>query len=566
MSNIFLDIGLMIVLAGVVAYFARLLKQPMIPAYIIAGILLGPVFGFITDKAAIDALSEMGIAFLLFSAGLELDLKKIREVGKGAALGALAHMSILFSLGFLVFTLLGFGSKVSVYLGLTLIFSSTLVVVKLLSDKKELDTLHGRIILGILILQDVVAITALTVLNLSGGSALSSLLWLFLEGAAVIALGYIIARLLFQTAFKFAARNDQLLFILTLSVLFAFALVFVQIGFSVAIGAFIAGLLMAQLPYKYEMIGQVKGLKEFFAIIFFVSIGLALLPFSLGDIAVPLVVMLLFVLVVLPLVIMTSLSLLGYKKRTAFMAAITLAQVSEFSLIMMRAGLARGDVPGEVFSLIILMSLITLTITSYVVKYDEKIYSIVGRRLSFLDILSKSDGKEKYSYTPESYTPQVILVGYDRTGYSILDKLRKLRKKVLVVDINPDIIKKLMDEKVPCLYGDIGDEEIRERLMLEDVEVVISTIPNFTETMLLIDQVRAQNPDATIIVTAYEADDALKLYEAGADYVIVPHFLGGEHLSVILKDLTGKVSKLLKVKVTHLKALKERKKRHPSQA
>ncbi|MBN1792085.1 cation:proton antiporter [Candidatus Woesearchaeota archaeon] len=567
MTDIFFELGIIIVMAGVVAYFARLLKQPLIPAYIVAGILLGPLFSVITDKAIIDSLSEIGITFLLFSAGLELDMKKIKDVGKGAVIGAITHMTILFLIGFGVFTLLGYGSTVSVYLGLMLIFSSTLVVIKLLSDKKELDTLHGRIIIGILLIQDLVAIVALSILNMSGGSsAFSTLALLFAEGLAVLLIGFLVAKVTFQNVFKFAAKNDQLLFVLTISILFAFSLIYAKIGFSVAIGAFVAGLLMAQLPYKYEMISQVKGLKEFFAVIFFVSIGLALEPVPFESIRLPLGILLFLILAGIPLVIMTALGLAGYRKRTAFFTGITLAQVSEFSLIMMKTGLSQGHIPQEIFSLAILLSLITLTITAYFVKYDEKIYALLGRRLDYIDSLSAGNKNDDYSYSPEEHKPKVILVGYDRTGYGILQRLKKLGKKVLVVDINPDIIKKLVEQKVPCLYGDIGDVEIIERLGFEDVDVVISTIPNFPETMLLIDEVRKKNPGANVIVTAYDGDDALKLYEAGADYVIVPHFLGGEHLGVILKELTGSVTKMLRIKVAHLKALEERKKRHPHQA
>jgi Kef-type K+ transport system membrane component KefB/voltage-gated potassium channel Kch len=559
-SSIFLQLGLIIIVSGAFAYAARTLRQPLIPAYIIAGIILGPVLGSVTDQTIITSLSELGIAFLLFSAGLALDLKKLKEVGSGASLGALAHMIILFGTGYITFRVLHFPTLTSVYAGLILIFSSTLVVVKLLSDKKELDTLHGRIIVGILLLQDLAAIIVMSILNSTGPNLAASMIVLFAKGAVVLVAGYFIAKITFEKIFKFAARNDELLFIFTLSILFIFSVIYSQIGFSVAIGAFIAGLLLGQLPYKYEMMGQTKGLKEFFAVIFFASIGLALTPIDFKSIVLPFFTLLILIIVGIPLVIITSLGILGYKKRTSFLSAISLIQVSEFSLILFRVGVEKGHITTNLFNVAILLSLVTLTITTYVIKYDERMYAWIGKRLGFLERLSIHDTREM-SYEADE-APDVILVGYDRIGYSIYNKLKWMDKKTIIVDINPDIVKKLAADKIPCIYGDIGDVEIVERLQLGKAKVVISTIPNHNETIRLISEVRKRNPSATIIVTGYEADEAMELYGFGADYVILPHFLGGEHLSVIMDDLTGSLGKRLNIKINHLKALQERKNRH----
>ena len=178
------------------------------------------------------------------------------------------------------------------------------------------------------------------------------------------------------------------------------------------------------------------------------------------------------------------------------------------------------------------------------------------------DKLNKHN-KELISYLEEGVQHKVVLIGYDRIGYSILQKLKSLRKNVVVVDLDPDIIRNLIRKKIPCIYGDIGDLEIIKRLRLEEAELVISTVPSHQDSMLLIKKVREFNPEATIIVTSFDADDALELYKRGADYVVVPHFLGGEHISLILEELTTDLNKLLKIKISHMKALQERKKRHP---
>jgi len=563
LEPIFFSIGIIIIIAAIGAYLARVLKQPLIPAYIIVGIILGPVLGLITERSIIAALSEIGIAFLLFSVGLELNLKKLKDIGNVATVGALMHMGLLFGASYVAFKLfLNYDNLTSIYIGLILMFSSTLVIIKLLSDKNELDTLHGRIIIGMLLMQDIVAIVALSMLNSIGHFTLGPIILMFVKGVIIFLLGLFLAKLIFISVFKFAAKNDELLFILSIMAMFVFAIIYHYIGFSIVIGAFIAGLLLGSLPYNLEIIGQVKGLKDFFAVIFFVSIGLELIPVSISSILLPLGVMLGLTLIILPLLTLFLLALFGYKKRTAFLTSISLAQISEFSLIIVAFGFNQGHINSEIFSLTILVAIITIGLTAYIIKFDDKLYQWFGKKLTIFDKLSKHN-KELISYLEEGAEHKVVLVGYDRIGYSILKKLHMLKKNVVVVDLNPDIIKHLIKKKVPCIYGDIGDIEIIKRLRLEEAELVISTVPNHHDSMLLIKKVREINPEATIIVTSYDAEDALELYNKGADYVVVPHFLGGEHISLILEELTTDLNKLLNIKISHIKALQERRKRHP---
>ena len=560
METIFFDIGLIIILAGVGAYIARLLKQPLIPAYIVMGIVLGPILHIVTDKATIASLSEIGIAFLLFTVGLELNLKKLKEVGKVATVGGLIHMGMLFGISHVAFKLMGYDNITSIYIGLILMFSSTLVVIKLLSDKKELDTLHGRIIIGILLMQDIVAIVAMSMLNSIGKSMLGTVVVMFVQGIAVFLIGLALAKIVFYTVFKFAAHNDELLFVISIMIMFFFAIVYSAIGFSIVIGAFIAGLLLGSLPYNVEIIGHVKGIKDFFAVIFFVSIGLSLVPFSIGKIIIPLLVMLALTIIALPIITMFVLALFGYKKRTSFLTSLSLAQISEFSLIIASLGFSKGHISADIFGLTIIFAIITIGLTAYLIKFDESLYQHIGRRINWFERLSRHN--KEASYIEEGLKHNVVLIGCDRTGHSILHKLMKLKKKVLVVDLNPDVIKELASHKISCLYGDIGNIEILNRLGLENVDLIISTIPEHYDSILIINKVRQTNPDATVIVTSYNADDATELYTRGADYVIVPHFLGGEHISLLLEDFTTNLSKFLKIKVKHIKALEERSRRH----
>jgi len=561
LQNILLDIGIIIILAGAGAYIARLLRQPLIPAYIVMGILLGPVFHVVTDKGTIASLSEIGIAFLLFTVGLELNLKKLKEVGSVATVGGLIHMGLLFGISHVAFRFLGFNNITCIYLGLILMFSSTLVVVKLLSDKKELDTLHGRIIIGILLMQDIVAIVVMSMLNSIGESMIGSVVVLFVKGIFIFFVGLALAKAVFATVFKFAARNDELLFIISIMIMFFFAIIYSYIGFSIVIGAFIAGLLLGNLPYNFEIISHVKGIKDFFAVIFFVSIGLALMPVSIIKIIIPIVVMLVLTIIILPLVTMFVLGLFGYKKRTAFLTGVGLAQISEFSLIIAALGFNKGHISAEIFSLTTIFAIITLIFTAYLIKFDDKLYHLIGRHITWFERLNPHT--KEASYIEEGVQHQIVLIGCDRIGHSILQKLRRMKKKVIVVDLNPDVIKHLISQKIPCMYGDIGDAEILNLLNLDEAELIISTIPEHHDTILLMKKVREKNIDATIIVTSYTAEEALELYKKGADYVIVPHFLGGEHISLLLEDLTAHLGKLLKIKTEHIKQLEERRRRHP---
>ncbi|MBD3209579.1 cation:proton antiporter, partial [Candidatus Woesearchaeota archaeon] len=224
--NIFLDIGLMIIIATAFAYVLRFLKQPLIPAYILAGILVGPVLGLITDVGTIRLLSEIGIAFLLFIIGLELNLKKLRDVGNVASIGALVQMGFMFLAGFAAGAALGFPLVTDIYFGFILAFSSTMVVLKLLSDKKELDTLHGRIVIGMLLMQDIVAVVALTLLKDLSTFAFLPFLLSVTEAVGLLVVAILLGKYVFPAVFKFAAKQQELLFLASLAVCFVFSTLF----------------------------------------------------------------------------------------------------------------------------------------------------------------------------------------------------------------------------------------------------------------------------------------------------------------------------------------------------
>ncbi len=565
---VFLDLGLIIVLAGLVGIIARLLKQPFIPAYILLGVFLVPLLkivhpGFLQGINILDFMKpveNIGIAFLLFIVGLELDFKKLKDIGPVATIGTLVQFAVMFIIGFAIAGIFGWGTITGVYIGFLLAFSSTMVVLKLLSDKRELETLHGRIVIGILLMQDVLAVIGLIVLKSFGSFSLNELVLSLFEGGLIIIGAILLAKFVFPRLFGFAAKSQEFLLILSLAVCFAFSILFEWAGFSIAIGAFVAGVALGNLPYSHEISGKIKSLKDFFLLLFFVSIGAQFVFGDIGSLLLPFIVFFLATIILKPIVILIIISFFGYKKRTSTLASLSLGQVSEFSLILMAQGIALSQISNSIYSLTILLTLATIATTSYFVKFDDFIYSKLSGIVKIFEKLSIH--KKELIFLKAEPSHDIVIIGADRMGYSIIKSLKKQGKDFLVVDFNPDMVKRLISQEVHCIYGDVGDEEIREHLHLKSVKMVISTIPDMHENILLLKSVKNRNSESIVILTANFTDDALELYEQGADYVIVPHYLGGEHLSILLEEQALDIDRLVNTKLAHIKDLRTRKDIH----
>lgn len=554
-NNIFLQLGLIVILAALAALTLRLLKQPHILAYILVGILVTPIFKIITNTGIIESISTIGIAFLLFIVGMEMDFKKLKNVALVSTGGGLIQIVVLFFIGFLVSLLLGFTNIEAIYIALLISFSSTMLVVKLLSDNREINTLHGRIVVGILVVQDIVAILALSILaSINGFNWVLMGVALFKFGA-LFGIAYLSNKFIFPWLFKFAAEYQELLLITSLAVCFSFSMAASYLGFSIAIGAFVAGLTLGNLEYNFDIIGKVKSLKDFFSMLFFVSLGMSL---SLGVIKqqwVPLIVITLLVILVKPAISLVTCVLFKYTKKPAFLTSISLAQIGEFSLILAAQGLLLGHISNSLFSIVVVVTLLTMILSTYFIKYDNWLYNLFEHPLRMFDFFT-SEGME---FVPTDVKPKIILCGHNRIGYSILEELKSVKKEVLVIDYNPEIISHLMKEGYHCIYGDVADEEIVEKMNLKNISLLISTVPEIKDSLFIIHKVKSVNRHVKVIVTASDIDESTKLYSAGADYVILPHFLGGEHVAKLITGVrTGKV-KLHEEKKHHLLHLRERK-------
>ncbi len=263
----------------------------------------------------------------------------------------------------------------------------------------------------------------------------------------------------------------------------------------------------------------------------------------------------LLVIVLKPLLIFIINSVFKYTKRTSFLTAIHLAQISEFALVLAFLGLSAGHVSEQIFTLAILLAMITITVSSYFAKFQDGLYRKLAKLLKWFDV-SNTSAELRYIEHEENY--DVVLCGYDRIGFNILKRLEKMKKKFLVVDFNPDIVRMLIKKKIHCLYGDVSDPEILELLNFTKTKLVISTIPDYQVTRYVMRKAKRQNKNIRILVTAYSVEEALKLYDRGADYVVLPHFIGGHHVSNLVGEFTSSYEKVLKHKKAHLRELKER--------
>lgn len=536
MERIFFEITVVILFSAVLSLIFRFLRQPSILAFIATGIILGPLgpFQFQSDEL-MRSLASIGITLLLFMIGLELKLTELKSVGRSALLAGAFQIILTSSLGFIVAKLLGFSSLTSVYVALAMSFASTIIVIKLLSDKKDLRSLYGKLTIGILLTQDLVAIFVLIILSTMGiagarGLSFSDLFLVVLKISVLFGWVILLGRTILPKLLNKIARSSESLFLFSLAWAFGLAALVSSplIGFSIEIGGLLAGLALANSIESYQIVTKIKPLRDFFLTIFFVTLGMNIAFSQISQIFIPVVVLSLFALVVTPIIVMSILGFLKYKKRTAFFSAISLTQISEFSLVIMFLGNKLGQVPTEIVSIITFVGVITFVVSTYLITYANHIYKYL---FSYLGIFERD--KTKVEESPEVFSNHVVLIGANRMGEGILDALLEKGEKVIVVDFDPDIIEKLKEKNVKTYFGDIADPEIQDLAALEKANIIISTVSDPEDTLHLLRRLKnIKGPK--VIAAAYEKDDARDFYKLGADYVIMPHIAGGHHLVELL--------------------------------
>lgn len=552
-ETVFAELSLIIVLASVMALIMRLIRQPLIIGHILTGIIVGPsVLHLIKTPDTIEVFSNIGIALLLFIIGLGLNLKIVREVGRVAAIAGLTQVGVTFLLGYGGSLVLGFSRTQALFLGVAWSFSSTIIVLKLLNDKKEQTRLYGKVAIGLLLVQDILAAVALlfvTANSAQSGFSPSQMLTLFGKGAVIGAALLTVGTFVLPKFHKLIGESQEFLFLFAIGWGFGAAALFAEAGFSLEVGSLLAGISLAGLPYTQEISARLRPLRDFFIIVFFISLGTRLAVDHLA-VLLPLIIVSCFLVVVLkPLIVMTMMGLLGYTKRTSFNTAMSMGQVSEFSLVFVILGNRAGLINNDLVVAVTMVALISIAVSTYLIMYSEKLYLGLETHLTMFERRKPNHEKE----THNRY--DLVLFGYLKGGHEFLKLFHRLKMSNVVVDYDPEVIDTLEHLKANYVYGDVTDIELLEEIGLEHCKLLVSTITDFEINGFIVKLMESINPRAVVICHADNAVEASELYELGASYVMVPHYIGSEQISAFIRRSGLKKSEFRKYRQKHLEYL-----------
>jgi Kef-type K+ transport system membrane component KefB len=531
--SLFIKLTLLFSFVFLISLILSYIKQPLIIGYILSGILAGNYFlGYTEFEEFLSLFSKLGIAFMLFIVGLQLKLKNLKEIGRQSLIIGFLQVLITTSLGFLITINIGFNYLESLYLAIALAFSSTIIIIKLIYDKNDIEKLYSKLAIGILIIQDLIAILFLIFLPtlqnhqlLSNGLAIEKLI---LSILLIFIIPYLSFRLLPHFE-NFLARSRDLLFIFSIFFLFFVASIFDLMTIGIEIGALVAGFSLANLKISQEISSRLKPIKDFFLIIFFTYLGINIFIPQLKDNLKYVLIIFLFVMIK-PVILFSLAQLFKINKKTSFTLSLTSAQISEFSFILINLGKDLGHVNNDLLSIISLVGLSSIFISSYLIYHSEKIYELVFKKT----LKVKSGLKTDHQLLANDY--QILLIGCDRTGYSILINLEDLKNKILIIEYNYEKFKELLTKGYQVVYVDAEEVEFWESFNFNNIKLIISTISNFKTNLIILRHYKKNNPKGIFICNSYHFQDTVELYKEGADYVNMQHLLSGERISFLIKQ------------------------------
>ncbi|MFZ2494376.1 MAG: cation:proton antiporter [Candidatus Saccharimonadales bacterium] len=533
-NSIFTQLSFIIGIAAVVALVMRWLKQPLIMSYILTGIIVGPsLLNIVHAKDAFESFSEIGITLLLFIIGLGMNAGVIKSLGRVSLLTAGTLLVLVGFSGHIAALALGFDNTTAILLGIALFFSSTIIILKALSDTRETSRLYGQIAIGVILLDDVVATIALVVVAAMASGGPLSIESFALLGIKAIALGvglYIAGTKIMPRLGKFFASSQELLFLFSIAWGLVIATLFHETGFSYEVGALFAGVSLAGLPYATEMAAKLKPLRDFFIVLFFVTLGETFTFGAIQENIFPALVLSGIVMIGKPLFVMASLGWMGYTKLTSFKAAIHLSQISEFSIILVIFAASSGLIQQRAIAVITLVALITIGISTYLMKYDDELFKFFEKHLSIFERNAIKERKQKHALYP------IILFGYHKGGHEFMRVFRDMHQRYLIVDYDPDVIEHLDEQGIRHAYGDATDEEFLEEINAGKAQLVVSMMTDFSSNRILLKYINRFTPRTTFICHANNYDEAAELYRHGASYVMLPHFIGSERISSYIKQ------------------------------
>jgi len=529
MYGVFGEFALLLLMSAAAGAVSLWLRQPVLIAYIAMGIVAGPaVLGVVTAHDQIDLLAQVGVAVLLFVVGLKLDLQHIRHIGPVALATGLGQLTFTIVIGFLLILAMGRGWVEALYVAVALTFSSTIIIVKLLSDKREIDSLHGRIAVGFLIVQDLAVVIAMMVMSALRGDGGSEGSLLALAGSLALRIGiagvglYLLMRYILPKVVDRMAQSQELLLIFAIAWGTGLAALGEWAGFSKEAGAFLAGFSLASTHYRDAINARLTGIRDFLLLFFFIDLGAKLDFSTLGGEVWPAIGLSLFVLIGNPLIVMAIMGYMGYRKRTGFLCGLTVAQISEFSIIFVAMGITLGHVDNGALGLTTLVGLITIAMSTYMILYSHPLYEKLA---PWLGMFERKRPYRELAVAKERHDlreADVIVFGLGRYGSRLALGLKEAELKVLGVEFDPEAARTLRRQGLPVRYGDGIASEFLESLPLKDTRWVVSTLPDMASNRDLLRGLRELHFTGEVAVVAREEFDGAALKRLGAPTILYP--------------------------------------------
>ena len=534
-AYLFYEIAALLVLAAAAGFIGLLLRQPLIVSFIAVGVLAGPSgLDIARSEAPIDLLAELGIAVLLFLVGLKLDFNLVRQLGPVALVTGLGQVVFTTIFGFLIALALGLDPRTAIYVAVALTFSSTIIIVKLLSDKREIDSLHGRIALGFLIVQDIVVVLAMIVLSAigvgaaaDGPGALGDVARVLGYGLAMLAAVVVFIRFVADPLVERLSRAPELLVSFAIGWAALLAALGHYLGFGKELGGLLAGVSLASTPFREAIAARLSSLRDFLLLFFFIALGASLDLSVLGANVGPALVLSLFVLIGNPLIVLAIMGAMGYRKRTGFLAGLTVAQISEFSLIFMAMGVTIGHVGEQALGLVTLVGLVTIAASTYMITFSHQIYAVLAPVLGVFE-RRRAGGRDDAPAQAEDH--DVIVFGLGRYGLGIASALQAGGRRVLGVDFSPEAARFARAQGLDVVFGDAADPEMLAHLPLARAHWLVMAVPEHDTgvshddpRLALIKSARTLGFEGQVAVAAHHERTARRLDEAGADLVLLPY-------------------------------------------
>lgn len=518
----FTRIAAVLAIAAVFGLLAIKLRQPLIVAFIGVGVLAGPVgFGWVETGEGVDVLAKLGIALLLFLVGLKLDFHLIRATGPVALVTGLGQVIFTSAVGFAIAIALGMDTVTALYVAVALTFSSTIIIVKLLSDKRELEELHGRIAIGFLIVQDIVVVLVMIGLTAFGGETDDPRQQVFRVlgiGVALVGGTAVFAKWILPVVLPLVARSSELLVLFSVAWAVAVAALSDGLGFSFEVGAFLAGVALASTPYREAVAARLVSLRDFLLLFFFLDLGAGLEFGEAGRQLMEAGILSAFVLIGNPFIVMVIMGVMGYRARTSFLAGLTVAQISEFSLILVALGLSLGHIGPETVSLVTVIGLVTIGMSTYLILGSKHLFD---RYASFLRRFERNSPSKPTSL-PGPEPVDVVLFGLGRVGDDLARRFLANGHRVLGIDADPHAVAKWNSDGMTALLGDASDPQLLQYGQIPDAKLVVSTLPAPDLNIPLLRNLKREGYRGQVAVVARSGNHATRYSKEGADPVLEP--------------------------------------------